>query len=82
MADVIKTSGALSFENVFVDGDTRTFSVKNPKQNITAEEIESLSDYIQENNLLISDKWGGNYGRIVKVTRTNTISRYLDLQDV
>lgn len=77
--DITATSSTLSIENVFVDGDTRTFTVKNPKQNITAEEIESLSDYIQENNLLISDKWGGNYGRIVKVTRTNTTSHYLDL---
>lgn len=79
MADITKTSATLSFENVFVDGDTRTFSVKNPKANITDEEIEELSDYMQQNNLLISDKWGGNFGRIVKVTRTRTLSRYLDI---
>lgn len=81
MADIIKTSAALSFENLFVDGDTRTFNVKNPKANITDEEIEELSGYIQQNNLLISDKWGGNFGRIAKVTRTRTMSRYLDFNE-
>lgn len=76
--DIRTEEASLALECLFVDGDTRTFSVKNPKANITNDQIKALSDYIQANNLLISDKWGGNFGRIVKGTRTITDAVYLD----
>lgn len=79
MADITITSDVLKFENLFVDGDTRTFTLKNPKVNIAESEIQSLDSYLRDNNLLIGDKWGGNFGRIVGVTKIQTIRKQLDL---
>lgn len=79
MADVTITSDVLKFENLFVDGDTRTFTLKNPKVNIAESEIQSLDNYLRNNNLLIGDKWGGNFGRIVEVKKVQTVRKELDL---
>lgn len=79
MADTTITSDVLKFENLFVDGDTRTFTLKNPKVNIAESEIQSLDSYLRNNNLLIGDKWGGNFGRIVEVKKIQTVRKQLDL---
>lgn len=79
MADITITSDVLKFENLFVDGDTRTFTLKNPKVNIAQSEIQSLDSYLRNNNLLIGDKWGGNFGRIVEVKKIQTVRKQLDL---
>lgn len=79
MADITTHESVLKIENLFVDGDTRTFTVKNPKASIATSEIVSLNAFMQTNNLLIGDKWGGNFGRIVNVTKTTTTRKALDL---
>lgn len=79
MADTTSTSATLKFETLFVDGDTRTFSIKNPKATIQSSEISALNTYIQENNLLIGDKYGGRFGRILSATRVNKQTVNLDL---
>lgn len=79
MADIVKTSRDLLIENLFVDGDTRTITLRNPKSNITESQITSLEDFMQANNIIIGDKAGGTFGRINKVTTRSKTSTTLDL---
>ena len=81
MADVIKTSRSLIIENVFVDGDTRSVTLKNPRSDITESQITDLNSFLQETNILIGDKDGATFGRIRKVTRRNSTTTYLDIED-
>lgn len=81
MADVIKTSRSLIIENVFVDGDTRSLTLKNPRSDISESQITDLNSFLQETNILIGDKNSATFGRIKKVTRRNSTTTYLDISD-
>lgn len=81
MADVTKTSRSLVIENVFVDGDTRSVTLKNPRSDITESQITDLNSFLQETNILIGDKDSATFGRIRKVTRRNSTTTYLDISD-
>lgn len=81
MADVIKTSRSLIIENVFVDGDTRSVTLKNPRSNISESQITDLNSFLQETNILIGDKNGSTFGRIKKVTRRDSTTTYLDIEE-
>ena len=81
MADVTKISRSLIIENVFVDGDTRSVTLKNPRSNISESQITDLNSFLQETNILIGDKDGATFGRIKKVTRRNSTTTYLDISD-
>ncbi len=81
MADIIKTAYNLVIETVFVDGDTRSITIKNPRNNISQSEISELNSYMQENNIIIGDKDGSTFGRIKKVTRRSSTTTYLDISD-
>jgi hypothetical protein len=81
MADVTKTSRSLIIENVFVDGDTRSVTLKNPRSDITESQITDLNSFLQETNILIGDKNGSTFGRIKKVTRRDSTTTYLDIEE-
>ena len=81
MADVVKTAYNLVIETVFVDGDTRTLTIKNPRSTISQSDITDLNSYMQETNILIGDKDGAPFGRIKKVTRRSSTTTYLDISD-
>ena len=81
MADVTKTSRSLIIENVFVDGDTRSVTLKNPRSDISESQITDLNSFLQETNILIGDKDGATFGRIRKVTRRSSTTTYLDISD-
>ena len=81
MADVVKTSRSLIIENVFVDGDTRSVTLKNPRSDISESQITDLNSFLQETNILIGDKDGATFGRIRKVTRRSSTTTYLDISD-
>ena len=81
MADVVKTSLSLIIENVFVDGDTRSVTLKNPRSDISESQITDLNSFLQETNILIGDKDGATFGRIRKVTRRSSTTTYLDISD-
>lgn len=80
MADKIKTARTLVIETVFVDGDTRTLSIKNPRSDISQSQITELNTFLQTNNFLIGDKDGSTFGRIKKVTRRTSTTVYLDIE--
>lgn len=81
MADSIKTSSQLIIETAFVDGDTRTLTIKNPRSDISQSEITNLNSFMQQSNILIGDKDGSTFGRIRKVTRRHSTTTYLDISD-
>lgn len=63
------TTTSLKVNSLFVDGDTRSFTLKNPKPSITTTEIMELQTFMQANNIIIGDKYGGTFGRIEEVRR-------------
>lgn len=79
MADTIQSSQELKIENLFVDGDTRTITLKNPKSEITTAEITALNALMQSSQIIVGDKWGGTFGRITEVKRVTTKRQKLDI---
>lgn len=79
MADIVTQDSTLVFDLMFVDGDTRTQKLKNPKATITENEIAELNAFIQANNLVVGDKYGATFGKIAKVTRRNEVITKLDI---
>lgn len=77
--DITKTTRNLLIENLFVDGDTRTITLTNPKSTITESQIESLEAFMQANNIIIGDKAGATFGKITKATIREKTSTTLDL---
>ena len=73
MADKTTTTNELKIENLFVDGDTRTITLKNPKATITTNEITALETLILNGtgteSILIGDKYGSDFRRIQEVRR-------------
>lgn len=78
MADTQTTSYDLKLELMFVDEDTRTLTLKNPKSTITTQEIEALQTFIRTNSALIGDKDEATFGKISRVARIAETKRYLD----
>ncbi len=82
MADTQTITHELKIENLFLDGDTRTITLKNPKTEITAAEIGELETLIINggtSTLLIGDATGAAFRRINTVTRVTTTRTDLDL---
>lgn len=79
MADIVTEDSTLVFEFMFVDGDTRTQKLKNPKDTITEQQITDLNTFIQANNLLVGDKYGATFGKIARVVRRDETITKLDI---
>lgn len=79
MADTQTNTESLKIEGLFVDGDTRTITLKNPKTEITSSEILNLQNFMQANNIIIGDRYSGTFGRIESVTRVTEQRTVLDL---
>lgn len=79
MADKITTTETLKIETIFTDADTRTFNLPNPRNDLTSSDITTLSNYLADNNLLIGDKTGAQFGRITKATRSRKMTTTLDI---
>ncbi len=81
MADTTSQSRELKIETMFVDGDTRTFSIKDPRVDISQSDIASLDAFMQTNNVLVGDKYGGTFGRITTATVVDKTTTTLDLEN-
>ncbi len=79
MADVRTDTTSLKIEGLFVDGDTRIITLKNPKPQIEASEIIALQTFMQANNVIIGDRYEGTFGRIESVTRVTEQRTVVDL---
>lgn len=82
MADTTSYGRELKVETMFVDGDTRTFNVKNPKSNIDQTDIANLNTFMQTNNILVGDKYGGRFGKITQATTIDKTTTTLDLETI
>ena len=65
MADIIKTRNTFSGEAEFADGDTRTITLKDPADNLTAAQVKAVAG-----TALVGDKAGAAFTRW-KSARTN-----------
>lgn len=79
MADILKDSYTLKFNLLFVDGDTRTITLKNPSDTITSADVESLDNWMRSNQPVIGDKWQGAFAKIAEATKVTTNTRELDI---
>lgn len=88
MADKTTESYELKFEFLFLDGDTRVLTLKNPKEEITTAQITALETLIKDEPetpqdvstpLLIGDKAGSDFRRINLVTKDTIYKTTLDL---
>lgn len=80
MADAVSTGRELKIETMFVDGDTRTFNIKSPKSNIAQSDIAALNTYMQTNNIIVGDKYGGRFGKITLASTIDKTTVNLDLE--
>ncbi len=84
MADRTTTSEAFKAEWLFVDGDTRVFTMKNPKATITSSEVTDLETLILNASesgvtLLVGDKTGSPFRRINTAVRETITTTILDI---
>lgn len=84
--DTVVTTYELKFEWQFVDGDTRTFTAKNPKATITTAEITELENLILNGGdsaptLLIGDKASAAFMRINTVVKETKTTMTLNLDE-
>ena len=79
MADKVKSSYILKIKLGFADGDTRVINLDNPRNDLTASEIHSLSNFIKENNLLLGDKIGADSAGILTADKIASTKTTLDI---
>ncbi len=83
MADKITRTHELKINNLFADGDTRTITLKNPKQTIQTSEITALETLILNGDgtqsILIGDKYGSDFKRIQEVRKVTKATTDYDL---
>lgn len=75
MPDIITNAQTLQLEYAFVDGDTRINNIKNPKENITEQDITELNTFLRANNALVGDRYNSTFAQInyaKRVTKTTT----------
>lgn len=82
MADKILHEHELLIDNLFLDGDTRRITLKNPNDEITQTQITELNAMILNggtSTLLVGDRAGSAFRRINRVTRRDTTTITFDL---
>lgn len=80
MADTVKTTSILKIDNDFVDGDTRSFNLKNPKSGISENDIKNLNQFMQMNGVLVGDKYSATFLRISKASVINKTQTTLEIE--
>ena len=79
MADRVKTSNELVIECAFIDGDTRTITLRSPRSNISSSDIENLETFMQTENIIIGDRDLSDFKKIKQAIKRETTTIYLDL---
>ena len=77
--DTVTSSREGKFNFGFEDGDTRLITVPNPKINLTAEQINDVSQFAVTNNILIGDRAGASTTGIFEAYYEEVTKRQLDL---
>ena len=77
MADTIKTSKQLKLVAGFIDGDDRTISLDNPRDNITAAEIQAMDSIAA--GVIFGDKADADFRKWKSAKVVESTVKYLDL---
>lgn len=70
--DTIISSSELKLLCLFDDDDTRTLTLENPRNDLTASDIQSIENDMVINQPIIGDKTGANF---VKFKRAYTVDK-------
>ena len=79
MADKVTSKTVLSLGAEFTDGDTRTITLDNPKNGLTAEDILATTNGAKA--VLIGDKTGAPFLRWATAKKISATTTYLDLTE-
>lgn len=79
MSDKITAFNQFKLDLYFVDGDTRTITLNNPKSTLSSSEISELNSFMQANNVVIGDRTGATFGKITKGRRVTGTKTSLDI---
>lgn len=82
MSDTTKYETVLNIECLFLDSDTRTITLKNPKSDITSSKIQDLELFMLETKIIIGDRDGSDFGKIKRAVKRNTSTWTLDLDSI
>ena len=80
MADKITQVNELALVAKFVDGDTRTLKIDNPKENLTATQIKAVAAVAKTSNPIIGDKGGADFYDFITAEVTKKKKTELDLR--
>lgn len=79
MADTVTSSANLKINWQFADGDTRMTTAPNPKNDLTAQQVQAVIDNAVTNGLLVGDKAGAALSGVVQVYTENQTKTKIDL---
>lgn len=77
--DIVTSSRELKLDYLFTDGDNRTTSLPNPKTNLNATQINSVSQTLADTQAFVGDKTGAPFSKIQSAYILETTRRKLDL---
>lgn len=63
------TTETLKIDCLFIDGDTRVMTLKDPRADLQSDDIAELNSYMQQKGIIIGDKYGASFLRINTATR-------------
>jgi hypothetical protein len=83
MSDKVTTSKELKINMTFVDGDSRTITVDNPKDSLTAAQINAVAAIAKTTQAVIGDKAGAAFHEFdtAKITEKETCVLDLNIQN-
>ena len=79
MADTIKSSAELKLGAAFADSDDRTITLQNPKNNLSAADIQAVETIAQTTQAIIGDKKGAAFVNFKSAVVHETTKMDLDL---
>lgn len=79
MADKVTNSSYLAVNFGFADGDTRLNKIPNPRSDLLASEVHTVSATLATNALIVGDKAGAAYTKILTADKYNIQKTELDL---
>lgn len=80
MADTITSASVLKLEGEYVDNDTNIVEVDNPKDNITAEQINAVATVAKTTQVILGDKGGAAFNRFKSAHKLKNTRINLDLR--
>ena len=80
MADKVTSVKELKLVAKFADNDTRTLTVDNPKDSLTAAQINAVGTIAKNSNVILGDKGAADFIRFETAKVTEKETTQLDLR--